>query len=1690
AWEKLAVRGTLSDSATGFAIRYGFASAAEDEEYFYVDDLESRRSASLTLAREDNLIDRASCESTTAPGILGETGSIVNGTWARSNEQKDSGNYSFKITKTSAIGGGSVFAYFTDNATSSDLHGIVPGESLEASIRVYVPSTGGPAVGEARLQIAYYDSASWTETVVAATVQDAFETLSVSITLPTTATGFWMRAYIQSDATPAESIYVDSVRVKRHSVPGTHKLTGGHTEHLVTLPDTGTIQIKFKPNFAYNVASDQHAMVWRAGATQYFVIYYPPASAMFRVLWFDGGTARSLSSAQYDDGTTYRNINQWQTLTIAFDLTTGTTAGSSLWMNKTQDDTAWSGAIDAKTTTFNAVQIRAWTSTPKDYDIAYIRMFPDYVATDADVQNDFKTVTAEEILWSFDGHATARTRVNISRFYSKNMSLTRSARTLLAGSYGANKFNATLLNLGGEFSDDQYGTYDPTADSFNGTAAQAYLRKRFGIIHEDWYGGDFDYVFVGRIVRGGLRRDSSRKDISYAALSAADTAADLGTKPITKGHLFEDSKLADVIESNSILHQIARLGRPLFKQYLAGNSWEIDGDKADQWTASGGTYTTQTNPMFGARCGRLVPGAGAETLYAWVTFDDTEKLTVGQTFTFSVYVLSTAAATGASNFIQLHEYDASGTNGNTEQTYTLAGGEGFTKVSVTRTITDDDSDELRVFVGGAAGDTIDIDGASLIPGDRALDLFRESSYVLNQAAASGAVSADYHDEIAWDEFGFDVQLVDYQHPWPTVADGSTVWDNLKPLFDAMLVDYGGFNEAGTLSARGYLESSREEPLSAHLFTESTIRNKLSTSINPVSGNKIIGHGLKIMKHGRTVYRPSGNQLLVVAQRVLWQGSATDAFTESLEGLILNVSIADDDYFPDREEFPVYWAHLGDTEDKVSMFRDLWARWKAGDLPSDMRSEISGFNKQHGPLTGLAPQVQYFGSGGAGFHTGGLDIMIDSPDWQPNGPAMELVGGEKLVGVKGARLLHKLSDTGADGNSALTEESLKNLVSGLDVISRPGFARVLLRNETGSEVFLIDAGVVGRPVTVYSDDSGYINDFHSLPEDIALRGEKKIEFGNKFILGDVRAANTATNPTHLDVLCDYWKEYSFTRRHTHTFPMSGSRFYISPGQWSVLDVGDAGDSEYINSTNAISAVTISRTPSGIGKTMISLAEVKQGYVSSAARDLAAFFSSGKKPRTHRTHVTVASQYHIGEADFRCTGTNDEATINAAISFMSGAYGGGEVRLTEGTFNLLTKITALSKVALVGQGAQSILTMVSGFSDADGIRGDGASGSELTGITLKDFTITCAATTRTNHIYFDYVDDSRIENVTTDATVAPPDQSMYLDTCDRVTVLNCTIKEFELYGVIASAASSTFQNLDISTTNSGIGQFGLTTSGADNYIADIRVHGLTSTTGDAVGLQITGNRGRVYGIDVSDLTAGGSGATRGVEINATYGVIDGILVHDITQAGTGIFYGASLNAKYGSASNVTVESIDCSDSATVAYCLSFGTGASSGAFSNLVVRAITKDGSGALYGAYCNGVDDITITGLAISSLADTDGASTGDIRGVAATNAAMRNSIAGFSIETITAAGSGDASGVLLPTGNDGWTIGPGTITGCTNHGIDIASDGNTITNTTVVSCDVGIEIKATGDAHVVVGNSASGNPTNQFVDGGTNTVEL
>jgi len=340
------------------------------------------------------------------------------------------------------------------------------------------------------------------------------------------------------------------------------------------------------------------------------------------------------------------------------------------------------------------------------------------------------------------------------------------------------------------------------------------------------------------------KRSTQDQTYGTVAISCDDNVGLIARTSVEKGRYYEDADLVDTAtESDSLLHIITRLATERqIGNFLSNSSFE-NATIANSWlVTTGGTLNRDAaDGFFGSVSGELIPGLAIENAYQIVTFTDDTKLNVGETYNFSVFLKSTAAASGGATLVALLEYDSVGANDSSTKSYTLAGGEGYSKYEISHTITDSDSDRLRVQVWANAGDTINIDGAMLIRGDRALNYFvlNDNDGVAGVSSADDAVSSGY------DTLGFDVESVAITHPWRRVDENVSLWQYLKDIADSTVASYIGLNSAGAFRFRSRLSADYGDPVP--MGTLSTTRG-IGTTIDLQRKNNIVVHGVHIIKN--------------------------------------------------------------------------------------------------------------------------------------------------------------------------------------------------------------------------------------------------------------------------------------------------------------------------------------------------------------------------------------------------------------------------------------------------------------------------------------------------------------------------------------------------------------------------------------------------------------------------------------------------------------------------------------------------------------------------------------------------------------------------------------------------------------------------------------------------------------------------
>lgn len=1567
-------------------------------------------SAQYTVAREENLIDRGNCELGIAPMIFGETVPVLgNCTFERSSDFSHTGDFSYKITKTIAAGT-NAFAFLTDTLVGGDLHGYVSGSTYICTAWYYVPTASGIDATEAELH--YRTLSVGNITADTATELDKWQELTFTFTIPDNNTDAQMPAiYFASTAADTEYFYVGDIKITTHNIPGSHFLSGGFIETLNEMPDTFTAQWRFLPTFAFDTASLQYLDSWYVSATQELRVYYDPADDKFKVLWEDGGTARTLESAQYDAGSAERNINQVITLTLAFDSTTGDTTGSSLWLDKTQDDTAWDDAIDAKTTVFNKNQIRALNGTAGAFNIFYKRQFNNLIATDAQVQNDFKDVGAEEIYWSLDGHGTGRTRVNISRPSARSLEhydLYKGVTGKLNQSYGTNTLNLRLRNDGGRFSDDQNAAWDPANQVYNGTNAQNYLTNRFGVMTESWFEGDFDYLFIGRATEDGFRRQPKMKTVSTVSLSAEDGVGDLdrtveefgrvfpgemltredtimdhgscesltppamrgeesstlsnatfertadevyigrfsyvGTKTIAAGtaatialsdnigagdmhnmiagaeytwrirlklpsgamlgtefvlaivdsagsttqaavntfDAYQEVKVTRTLDGgatfaypqiqlasaaannelfyidlisfepadqseatdNSLFHSIAKRGYRRQIQYAANNSFE-NTTIGDTWlvTAGGTLNKDGADGFFGSASAELIPGAAEESMFGDILFTGTKKLNVGETYTWQVFVKSAGAASGANNSIAIAERDSGGGNDTAEQTYTLAGGEGYKAVNVQHTITDSDSDRLRISVKADAGDTINIDAVQLIQSDRALDYFEEArlSNGDDYDGLAGVAFADLGKEISWPWFGIHTGNVDYIHPWRRMEINTTIWQNTKSIGAGTGARYCGFDENNTLINFSILDSDYGDLVPAGIVTDSfadvnnIIHHGLTVRLDELQANRLYGVGVKYQ--------------LGTIERLIWLASGTGNFTESVVDQQLTEVVPNQFFWPLIAIYPEYWSEYG---------------------------AVPEFNVAD-DLTIVPNSVSWRTAQGVSSNTFAIALQVANPEILKK---IIVSKRDRVVGVQSAKLMHKTVGAAGSGDGDFSYVSSGRIVSGLDITSRAGQAQILLFNNTGDPGTLIDAGIVGLPVYKFSGSEGHIHDSYIDRDDIAKNGEKLIQFGGEDVI-------SGEADGQLDRLADFiWKDRT-SRKHIYVGTSTGALHDISPAAWMHIDIGAAGTAEDILGTANVLGVRISADDDTRGKTNVTYRELTEGWKYDSNVN-ARFFARGvpvNKSTGGGAFVTVGSEFLHADTDLKVPigDTSAEDIIIAGFDFLIDAYGGGELHLTKGIFEIDGPITIPENIKFTGEGDQTIINAPNSINMITATSKDN--------IEIRDMKLTM-----------------------TGARTGNP-EAIALTTCDNIVIDNVTIDCDGLAAIDAGGgADGTFSSIRIS----GGFENGAIISGNRNQLSNIWVTGESGTI-VTHGLNISGAQTHANNITVKDIIKTSGGTCTGITFSGSESELNNCYISNVTGASAAItiIMGLQFSGDRMSATNCTIDDTDNTSDATLAH-----------------------------------------------------------------------------------------------------------------------------------------------------------------------------
>lgn len=691
--------------------------------------------------------------------------------------------------------------------------------------------------------------------------------------------------------------------------PGSHYLSGGYSKYLMPLTSFVVVDTLVKPTMAFNAGGLHHVLSWYIDATHQLRLTYDAVvnEQTWGMAWQDGGTSRYQIAAtpQFTDNATFQ---VWTRLSAIIDLSTGTTAGSSLYMNGSALDTTWSGNIDAKVSNFPTMELRAMAGIAYGFDIAYARVWLLTSAADlptaTDVANNFKTYKEEEIVFHLNGHATGHTRCNVtSRVQTLDLERTTESPT---GNANPNVCDINLLSPNGQFADDQYAAFDAGAEVYNGTSSQKYMQAWCPVEVETWYGNTPELEFVGRLDDSVFRRRSTVNDVSRVTITAKDEAEDMRRRVRQKAYTFEDYELSNTTTSStSLLQTIAQmetqhewynfLADSGFENATAANSWVVAGSSSTITRAAGGLLGSY-------QLNWLVPGATA-TLTQNVTFVGSKLLNVGQNWNISVWGKT---ATGITATLYLNELASGGTaitTGNVAQDFPTAGG--WVQVAKTIAISTSLTNSLQVQLYATATATLSLDCAMLVQNDRALNWYVEN----NNDGASGTESADDADSALYDTAGFDVDDAMVVHPWARVEQGHSVWDYLVQIGDATAARYLGFDACGTLKYRTPFKTSYADPSALFTITDTDFTT-VATVCDVRQANKVVVHGYKIFKD--------------TVQRLWWLGTDSDAFDRD-SGNRIDESVAASAIWPAASTYGEFWASYEDKTNEGPLPTIPWGK---------------------------------------------------------------------------------------------------------------------------------------------------------------------------------------------------------------------------------------------------------------------------------------------------------------------------------------------------------------------------------------------------------------------------------------------------------------------------------------------------------------------------------------------------------------------------------------------------------------------------------------------------------------------------------------------------------------------------------------------------------------------------------------------
>uniref|UniRef100_A0A6M3KA27 Uncharacterized protein n=1 Tax=viral metagenome TaxID=1070528 RepID=A0A6M3KA27_9ZZZZ len=475
------------------------------------------------------------------------------------------------------------------------------------------------------------------------------------------------------------------------------------------------------------------------------------------------------------------------------------------------------------------------------------------------------------------------------------------------------------------------------------------------------------------------------------------------------------------------------------------------------------------------------------------------------------------------------------------------------------------------------------------------------------------------------------------------------------------------------------------------------------------------------------------------------------------------------------------------------------------------------------------RFEWLGKLRAGFHA--RDVTGASSLLKTNDEDVE------IIGLATASLKYKAFDS--------TFANKTDLTTAIDATTKAGQAKISVTNSSGATRWLADLAIRGEAIKRISGGQGFIHDSFKDRRSIRMNGRVPLEVGNNFI----------QSQSHIRKVADWLWKLNNTEKHIYTWGDPGSWMFYEPGEWYVLNI-DAATETY-NTTVKCLSVNSEVDAHGIGYTIVEWGEIQQNWVFDSSY-LTKFMIGGAFPQDNTvTAVVVAAEDYTGEdANYICDGTNDEAEINLAIQWVKGAYGGGYVLLTEGTFNIGAAIEMLSGVTLMGRGEGTVLDR--NCNDYT-IECMGTDGAEKPDVTISNFKLTFTDSNVINPIHIEYADRCVVSNI---IWQSPLYDAIALEYTDGFKITGCTVIEPSAIALFVNSSSGEISNNLIEGNNVDKGSVNLRGINVvnvldsslvriiDNTIVNL-VAGGTSGAHPILGIYVQGGESIVSGNYINNL-----------------------------------------------------------------------------------------------------------------------------------------------------------------------------------------------------------------------------------------------